>query len=159
MEPKFPRPDSLIRFFRNRRPVLVRDAAHLLGWPLPRVLSRARDDGVVLSDDCLPWEDVAFWLIAAWPRDAVVAALERAATRLPTELCLRPVTWRLPRYVVTAMERQARLQRAGCEDAHDRSVQGYVADVLHLSIESVTVDALREDRSFMSAYRYPEEDE
>ena len=153
-----PRPPSraaLIRFFTEPRPLQLRDAASLLGWPWPKLLFQARSEGVLLSEDRVSWAEVAFWLINAWPRAWLLETLGEAAALLPRELHLTRVSWQLPTYIVRAMERQAVMQRRDRDDVHGTEVEEHVAEILHLAIDEETSDTFRGDRSFVDAFDYP----
>jgi len=154
--PRLPSKEVLVRFFGNREPVPVDLAARLLGVPPEWIRSRATGQGSLLSGDKLPWEDVMDWFLDVWPRDAVVARLQPDADAfLPRGLHLRTVHWRLPAYVITAFEVQAKLDARLQSDRHDRSVDGYVAAQLHNMIELFTVAALADDDEFLTAFHFP----
>ncbi len=153
--PRRPSRAALIRFFAEPRPLPVRDAADLLGWPWPKLLLQARSEGVLLSEERVAWAEVAFWLVNAWPRAWLLDTLGEAAMLLPRELHLTRVGWELPTYIVRAMERQAVLQRREREDVHGTDVEEHVAEILHLAIDEETSDTFRGDRSFFDAFDYP----
>ena len=124
-------------FFRMRRTTSlpIDKAAALLGITVREL--RARTE----SGDCdatTSWEEIAYHIFLDRPR----ASLN--GNHLPRDLRLVRVPWRLPRYVIRAMELQA-----------SRDVDDYVADVLHERIETSTVDALRNDHAFVEAFYYP----
>jgi hypothetical protein len=155
--PRVPSREAIVRFFREHAPLPVKEAADLLGWPWPKLLSRAREEEAIVGDDLVAWAEVAFWLLQAWPRAWLLETLGEQATLIPHELHLTRVTWELPLYVVRAMERQAVLRRRERDDVHGTDVQEYVAELLHLAIDQKTVDALRDDPAFLRAYDYPQE--
>ena len=96
------------------------------------------------------------WFLQVWPRDAVVAVLSPDTdVLLPRGLHLVSVQWRLPAYLVTALEAQATLDRRKQRDRHDTSVSAYVAAQLHNIIEDATVSALKDDHEFLTAFHYP----
>ncbi len=154
--PLVPSREAIARFFRERAPLPVKEAADLLGWPWPKLLSRAREEEAIVGEDLVTWEEVAFWLLQAWPRAWLLETLGEHATLIPPELHLTRVTWELPLYVVRAMERQAVLQRRERDDVHGTDVQEYVAELLHLAIDEETSATFRGDRSFLDAFDYPD---
>jgi len=152
------RPDrkTLIRFFTERRDLSVPEAARLLGWPPRALLSRVREEAALLPDSRIAWADVAFWLLQAWPRAQLLGILGKQASLIPPDLHLTEVRWRLPLYVVRALELQAALQRTSSLDVRSTDIADYVADELHLLIEPETVETLQHDPAFRAAYDYPE---
>jgi hypothetical protein len=160
LRPLPPRPsrEALIRFFTEQEPLPVRYAADLLGWPWPQLLIEVRDVGALLPEERVPWVEVAFRLVNAWPRRWLLETLGEAAVLLPRGLHLSPVGWELPAYIMRAMERQAVLERRDRFDVHGTDVEDYVSDLLHLCIEKPTVDSFRGDRSFFDAFDYPNVD-
>lgn len=152
--PNDPDAAHLVWFFRERPTLTTTEAGQLLGWPGPRVLSQAQDDGVLLPGARVAWEDVVFWLLYAWPRHWLLEKLGPAADLLPEGLHLTEPRWELPRYIIQGLEQQAALHLSPDEVAHRLDVQDYVARLLHLAIEPDTVTALAGDASFRDAYDY-----
>jgi hypothetical protein len=152
--PTFPSSDTLQRFFRERRPCSIAEAADLVGYSEAWVRSRAELDGVDLAGGLLPWEDVMLWFLRAWPLALVEDSLPRAA--LPPRLRTATVTWRVPLYLLDALERQIELESARSNDRHALTVEQFVAEQLHLVIDDDTVAALRDDSAFMEAWLFPD---
>lgn len=156
--PSLPSRRTLIRFFGNRRPVTVALAAQLVGFPEAWIRERASEDAGLLPGEKLAWEDVMYWFLRAWPREAIVARLKpEADVLLPRGLHLRTVHWRLPAYLVAAIERQATDDARTARDRHDASVEAYVASQLHALIEDSTVASFAGDDEFLTAFYYPAE--
>lgn len=156
--PTLPPKTTLIQFFGDRRPVPLDVAAHLLGFSTQWVRARAANDAMLLPGDTVPWEDVMHWFLHVWPRDAVVARLEPDAdVLLPRGLHLRTVHWRLPAYLIAAIETQAVLDARRTRDRHDTAVDAYLAEQLHNIIEDSTVAAFAGDDEFLTAFHYPTE--
>jgi len=133
-------------------------AAQLLGFSTEWVRARAAADAMLLPGEKVPWEDVMLWFLHAWPRDAVIARLEPdAGLLLPAGLHLRTVEWRLPAYLVAAIEAQAGLDARRHRDRHDASVGTYLAEQLHNLIDHATVAALAGDEEFLTAFHFPAE--
>lgn len=152
--PNAPDAAHLVRFFREKPALTTKEAAGLLGWPAPRVRFQAQDDGALLPDGRVAWEDVAFWLLDAWPRRWLLDTLGPAADLLPDGLHLTGVPWELPRYIVQGLTQQAALRLSPDDVAHKLTVQDSIARLLHLAIEPETVTALAGDASFRDAYQY-----
>src|SRR5215212_7304735 len=156
--PSLPSRKTLIRFFGDRRPIALPLAAQLLGFPENSIRERALADTTLLPGEKLPWEDVMYWFLHAWPQEEVVARLKPDAdVLLPRGLHLRNVHWRLPAYVVAGIERQAERDARSARDRHNASVEAYVAGQLHNLIEDATVAAFAGDDDFLTAFYYPAE--
>jgi hypothetical protein len=156
--PTLPPKKTLIRFFGDRRPVPLDVAAELLGFSTEWVRARAASDAMLLPREKVPWEDVMHWFLHAWPRDTVIARLTPDADVLiPEGLHLRTVQWRLPAYLVAAIEAQAALDAGREHDRHDASVGPYLAEQLHNIIDESTVAALAGDDDFLTAFHFPAE--
>jgi hypothetical protein len=155
--PTLPSPSILQRFFHERRACPIAEAAEVLGYSSAWVRKRAELDGIDLSAGVVPWEDVMLWFLRAWPLPLVEDAVPRETlTALPSLLRTTTVTWRLPRYLVRALDRQTELESARSNDRHALTVEQYVAEQLHLVIDDDTVAALRDDGGFMEAWLFPD---
>jgi len=149
-----PRP-LLLRLLTDRAPVSLDDAARLLGTTASRVRREAAENRVLLPGARVPWEDVAFELFAAWPRALILETLGEAIHVVPSDLHLTRPGWSLPIYLVRAMEEQARTSPICSAATRPRSVDDYVADLLHQAIDPEAIARLREDATFVAAYEYP----
>ena len=152
--PTLPSSETLQRFFRERRPCSIAEAADLLGTTEASVRHRAAVDGIDLAAGTIPWEDVMLWFLRAWPLTLIEDSAPLA--HLPALLRTTTVTWRLPQYLVRALDRQTQLEMARSPDRHALTVEQYVAEQLHLVIEDDTVAALRDDGAFMEAWLFPD---
>jgi len=146
-----PERELLIRFFLERPALPVRDAAKLVGWSRSALLRHARSEGALLAGERVAWSEVAFLLLNAWPRAWLLQMLGAYAASLPEGLHLTQVRWRLPLYLVRALERQA--------DVDTRPIEDYVADALDLAIDDETVAVLKNDSAFREAYEFPDDDD
>jgi len=147
--------EALIRFFVERTALRVNEAANLLGC-LPSALRfEARGEGALLPGDRIAWEEMAFRLLQAWPRAWLLETLSVYSRFIPSELHLTEVKWRLPLYIVRALERQAALERRRRSDMQNTTVDDCVADALHLAIDDETLATFREDGAFLEAFDYP----
>jgi hypothetical protein len=154
-DPALPDRRTLIRFLTERPDLSVADAAALLGWTPGALLRRARDEGALLPDGRIAWSGAAFWLLQVWPRAALLRVLGKHSGLIPRGLHLIEVRWRLPLYLVRAVEQQAALRRAHCDEIRNETVEDYVACALDLLIDDETVAALNADPTFREAYDYP----
>jgi hypothetical protein len=155
--PTLPPPSILQRFFRERRACSIAEAADVVGYSAAWVRKRAELDGVDLAGGVVPWEDVMLWFLRAWPLPLVEDAVpHETLAELPALLRTTTVTWRLPRYLVRALDRQTELESARSSDRHALTVEQYVAEQLHLVIDDDTVAALKDDGGFMEAWLFPD---
>ena len=155
--PSLPSSEILLRFFRERRPCSIAEAADLVGYSEAWVRGRAEAEGVDLSAGVVPWEDVMLWFLRVWPLPLVEDAVPReTAAELPALLRTESVTWRLPSYLVRALERQIELEARRSNDRHALTVEQFVAEQLHLVIDDDTVAAMHDDRAFLEAWLFPD---
>jgi len=152
--PTLPSPTILQRFFKERRPCSIAEAADIVGYSEAWVRKRAEIEGIDLAGGVLPWEDVMLWFLRAWPLALVEDSVPRDT--LPALLRTTTVTWRLPRYLVQALDRQTQLESARSNDRHALTVEQYVAEQLHLVIDDDTVAAMNDDGAFMDAWLFPD---
>ncbi len=129
----------------------------MVGYSAAWVRKRAAVDGIDLTGGFLPWEDVMLWFLRAWPLPLVEDSVPRETlAHLPALLRTTTVTWRLPRYLVHALDRQTALETARSNDRHALTVEQYVAEQLHLAIDDDTVAAMNDDSGFMEAWLFPD---
>jgi len=152
--PTLPSPTLLQRFFKERRPCSIAEAADIVGYSEAWVRKRAEIEGIDLAGGFVPWEDVMLWFLRAWPLALVEDSVPRDT--LPALLRTTTVTWRLPRYLVQALDRQTQLESARSNDRHALTVEQYVAEQLHLVIDDDTVAAMNDDGAFMDAWLFPD---
>jgi len=157
LPPTLPSHATLQRFFRERRPCSIAEAAAIVGYSEAWVRRRADIDGIDMAGGVLPWEDVMLWFLRAWPLALVEDAVPRETLAyLPVLLRTTTVTWRLPRYLVRALDVQTELESVRSNDRHALTVEQYVAEQLHLVIDDDTVAAMNDDRGFMEAWLFPD---
>ena len=155
--PTLPSPTALQRFFRERRACSIAEAADIVGYSAAWVRKRAAVDGIDLTSGFLPWEDVMLWFLRAWPLPLVEDSVPpETLAHLPALLRTTTVTWRLPRYLVHALDRQTELESVRSNDRHVLTVEQYVAEQLHLAIDDDTVAAMNDDGGFMEAWLFPD---
>jgi len=168
--PTFPRHETLARFF-GRPPhgrVALAEMAELLGTTTSTVRAMLRDEGAQPLDGSIPWAEAAAYVLDAWPRARILEALGPAAAHiLPLDFQLTRVDWAFPIFIRRAIEHQAaaawrndpRVRRSVVVSPIDaRGVADYVADLLYNEIQPATLDAFRDDPSFLRAFHYPDID-
>jgi hypothetical protein len=152
--PQFPTAESLTRFFRTdpRARIPLARLAPLLGVSPDAARVILQEEGGHHPDDGIPWSEAAALLFDTWPRAAILDSLGPQAGRvIPAQFRPALVCWRVPRFVLRAMEHQA----ARACSAHPRPIDDYIADVLSAAIEPETLAAFRHDASFVRAFHYP----
>jgi len=155
--PTLPSPAVLQRFFRERRPCSIAEAADLVGYSAAWVRRRAEIDGIDLAAGLVPWDHVMLWFLRAWPLPLVEDSVPRETlAELPALLRTATVTWRLPRYLLRALDRQIDLETSRSNDRQALTVEQYVAEQLHLAIDDDTVASMADDSGFMEAWLFPD---
>jgi hypothetical protein len=155
--PTLPSPAVLQRFFRERRPCSIAEAADIVGYSAAWVRRRAEIDGIDLAAGLVPWDHVMLWFLRAWPLPLVEDSVPRETlAELPALLRTATVTWRLPRYLLRALDRQIDLETSRSNDRQALTVEQYVAEQLHLAIDDDTVASMADDSGFMEAWLFPD---
>jgi hypothetical protein len=154
--PPTPSRQALRRFLGARRPCSIKEAAELVGFDEAWVQRQVFQEGVRLDAGRVPWADVALWFMRAWPPCAIDEMTE-GIEAWPDLLRSSQVAWRLPVYLLLALERQAARERSR-GDRHGLPLEQYVAEQLHLLIEAETVAEFGEDVRFIAAYEFAEEE-
>jgi hypothetical protein len=155
--PTLPSPELLQRFFQERRPCSIAEAAELVGYSQAWVRRRAEIDGINVAAGVIAWEDVMLWFLRAWPLPLVENSVPpETLAELPALLRTTTVTWRVPRYLARALDRQIELETMRTNDRHALTIEQFVAEQLHLAIDDDTVAALGEDAGFMEAWLFPD---
>ncbi|HEX6096907.1 MAG TPA: hypothetical protein VF432_11330 [Thermoanaerobaculia bacterium] len=152
--PQFPSPESLTRFFRTdpRARIPLARLASLLGVSRDAARAILQEEGGHHPDAGIPWSEAAALLFDAWPRIAILDSLgPEAGHVIPAQFRPAPVRWRVPIFVIRAMEHQA----ARACSAHPRPIDDYIADLLSAAIEPETLAAFRDDAAFVQAFHYP----
>jgi hypothetical protein len=114
----------------------------------------AAANGVFIREGMVAWSEVAFELFAAWPRALILDTLASRSDVLPAGLHLTRPAWRIPAYLVRAMEEQSRAVSG--PGGFVRSVDDYVADLLHQAIDPDVITELLRDPTFVAAYDFPD---
>jgi hypothetical protein len=152
--PGSPPARAITRFLRNHRNVSVPETARLLRFPDERIRARALREAELLDGDRLSWDTAALWLLEAWPLSTLAEIVRGDPGLLPEQLLPIAVSWRIPAYVVRAMETQTMLAAATGE-MERREVEDYVASVLDWHIEDPARFLLSHDAGFREAFDFP----
>ncbi len=165
--PRFPGRETLAEFLGmdRRKRVRIPALAQLLGAPDEQVREVLLSEGVRLRFDSLEWGEAAGYLFDAWPRARIIDALgPDLAHLIPAAFHPARVRWRIPLFILRAMEHQAALMRendprvnAAAANRHfiSPAVDDYIADILFTEIQPSTVEDLASDAAFREAYHYP----
>jgi hypothetical protein len=157
--PSEPSQRALRRFFAERKACTVAEAAELTGLTGSEIRTLIASGEISLEENRIPWSDVALVFDAAWP-PAVKESLVQGIEDYPSLLRTSPVTWRLPRYLVVALNLQAgRAGVSGLRNGRQRTVDEIVGEHLHLLIDEETVRELGSSEAFRAAYFFPEDPE
>jgi hypothetical protein len=123
------------------------------------VLERIAEDEVVLdAAGRIPWSVVALWFLRAWPPRQLESMLD-GVEGWPELLRLRSAKWKLPRYLLIAIEMCVAQEREEAEDAHDFTTEQWLSEQLHLLIGADLHDELIADSALASAYLFPDADD
>lgn len=150
-----PKPESLRRFFRERRPHSLPDAAALVGWSRAQVKRRAVEEDALLGGNIVRWNDLAAWVLESWPRKWVLDALGDDAALLPPGLHLSGLFIEVPFYLVHAYHVQWRVEPMPHRVRRPESLSDYMADFLHRGLDDMTLALMQRDDDFRIAHEYP----
>ncbi|MGZ5441672.1 MAG: hypothetical protein ACXW5U_26050 [Thermoanaerobaculia bacterium] len=165
--PRFPRRETLAGLLGmdRRRRVGVPALAQLLGAPEVQVREVLHGEGIQLGLDSVEWGEAAGYLFDAWPRAQIIDALGPTLAHLiPAAFHPARVRWRIPLFILRAMEHQAALLRENDPRVNaaatagyfvSPAVEDYIADILFTEIQPSTVADLASDAAFLEAYHYP----
>jgi hypothetical protein len=154
-----PPPDALRRFLNERAPCTIRDASELVGFAGDWVLERIAEEQVVLDTALrIPWSVVALWFLRAWSPRLLDSMLE-GVEGWPELLRLTTAEWKLPRYLLMAIEIQVAREREEAHDAHDFTAEQWLSEQLHLLIGPDLYEELTADPALRSAYLFPDADD
>ncbi|HYC88246.1 MAG TPA: hypothetical protein VEO54_03470 [Thermoanaerobaculia bacterium] len=154
-----PSPETLRRFFRERQPSTIAEAAVLAGWTRAQVKQRAVDEDALLRDGLVRWKDLAAWVLEAWPRRWVLDTLGDDASLLPLGLHLGAIALEVPSYLAHAYNVQWRVEPMPHRMRRPENLSDYMADFLHRVLDDTTLAVMQHDADFRAAYEYPREDD
>lgn len=143
------------RFFERRQACTIREVGALLGISAAEVRRQIAAGDLPLERGRVPWTEAALAFHSAWPPH-VTEDLVSGIAAYPELLRPSAVTWRLPAYLLIALERQAARARALTPERRLLTVEQYAAEELHALIDPETIEALRGDAAFLEACFFPE---
>jgi len=123
-------------------------------WVLTQIENRER----VAAGDEIPWAEVAAIVQQTWTPadlDAAVGTVEG----FPTLLRMSLVHWRLPAYLVIALEHIVVEMREDSPEGETLTVESYVARLLDLFMDMDRVQRLCSDPVFREAFEFPDREE
>ena len=149
----------------HRQRVRVPALARLLAARDEQVRRVLRSEGIELRFDSVEWGEAAAYLFDAWPRAQLIDRLgPELADVVPSGFHPSRVGWRIPIFIVQAMEHQAALMHGNDPRVNGETggrftspaVDDYVADILFSEIDPSTAAALAsKDPAFAQAFHYP----
>lgn len=151
---KLPSRDALERFFRDRPDCTLAEAAEVIGSDIEWVAGHVDDAAAPL----VPWDEVALLFLRVWP-PATLEAMLQDIGGLPELYRLRRVEWRLPEYLVIALEKCAARERAERDDAQDLTLEQWLSEQLLMLISPDVYDELMADPAMREAYLFPQGDD
>ena len=146
------------QFFRERVPVSLRDAAHITRSDPAWLLAQIENPERAVAGDPIPWPEVAAIVQRTWTPadlDAAVGVIEG----FPKLLRMSLVHWRLPAYLVIALEHIVVEMRTDSPEGATLTVESYVARLLDLFMDMDRVQGLCSDPAFREAFEFPDRDE
>ncbi|HSY51299.1 MAG TPA: hypothetical protein VLC46_21020 [Thermoanaerobaculia bacterium] len=148
----------LRRFFDDRREVSLREAAALLGRDPAWVIAQLDEVAVPHPEQGIQWGEMAV-LVRETLTPAELEALAGGSPGFPALLRVSSVTWRLPAYLLIALEHLVAGERAADPTTASRlTVEAYVARHLELTLDPEVLERLCAEPAFRAAFRFPEED-
>jgi hypothetical protein len=148
---KLPSRDALIRLFHDRPDYTLAEAAEVIGFDVEWVAGRVEDAGAPL----VPWDEVATLFLQVWPPTTLEAILKDVGG-LPKLYRLTRVGWRLPEYLVIALEKCAARARAERDDTHDLTLEQWLSEELLTLVTPAVYPELIADPATREAYLFPE---
>jgi hypothetical protein len=146
------------QFFRDRVPVSLRDAAMITRSDAAWVLAQIENPERAAAGDAIPWPEVVAIVQRTWtPADLDAAA--GTIDGFPTLLRMSLVHWRLPAYLVIALEHIVVEMRADSPEGETLTVESYVARLLDLFMDMDRVQRLCSDPAFRDAFEFPDREE
>jgi hypothetical protein len=145
------------RFFSDRLPVSLADAALIARCDPASVLAEIENPERAIAGDLIPWADVAAIVQRTWtPADLDAAAGTMAG--FPVLLRVSLVQWRIPAYLLIALERIVAERRANSPEGGTLTVEAYVARQLDLFLDMDIAEELCRDPAFREAFEFPDDE-
>ncbi|MEA2239959.1 MAG: hypothetical protein QOC81_4683 [Thermoanaerobaculia bacterium] len=146
------------RFFIDRLPVSLADAAAITRSHTAWVLAEIENPERVVAGGLIPWSEVAAIVQRTWtPADLDAAAGTTAG--FPALLRVSLVQWRLPAYLLIALERIVAETRGDSPEGDTLTVEAYVARQLDLLLDMDLAEGLCSDSAFREAFEFPDREE
>ena len=147
----------LRRFFDDPRPVSVGEAAALFGCDSDGILAQLDEVAVPHPEDGIPWVEFAA-LVRQRLTPAELDTVAGGTPSFPALLRVSSVEWRLPAYLLVALEHLVAEERVLNPRASRLTVEAYVARHLDLMLEHDVFERLCVEPAFREAFHFPEED-
>jgi hypothetical protein len=151
----------LRRFFNDRSGVSLREASALLGRGQAGIIAQLDPIAVPHPERGIPWGEMAV-LVRETLTPAELEALAGSSPAFPALLRVSSVAWRIPAYLLIALEHLVAAERAADPLASPTSsrltVEAYVARHLELTLDAEVLARLCVEPAFREAFRFPEED-
>jgi hypothetical protein len=148
----------LRRFFSNCNPVSLPEAAALFGCDPGWLIAQLDPIAVPHPEEGIPWAEMAV-LVREIFTLAELDAVAGTMPGFPSLLRVSSVEWRLPTYLLIALEHLVADERAASAEASRLTVEAYVARQLSDLLDMDVFDRLSLDPAFRAARHFPEEDE
>ena len=148
----------LRRFFDDRMPLSLSEAAALFDCDPAWLTAQLDPIAVPNPEDGIPWTEVAV-LVRELFTPAELDAVAGTTRRFPSLLRVSPVEWRLPAYLLIALEHIVADERERTAGASRLTVEAYVARQLADILDTDVVDRLSVEPAFRAARDFPEDDE
>jgi hypothetical protein len=146
------------RFFRDRLPVSLADAAAIACSDTQSVLAEIENPQRAVAGDLIPWSEVAAAVQRTWTPADLDAAV-RGMANFPALLRVSVVQWRIPAYLLIALERLVAEARGDSPEGESLTVEAYVARQLDLFLDIDMAKRLCRDPAFREAFEFPDREE
>jgi hypothetical protein len=137
--------------------VSLREAAALLGRDPAWIIAQLDPIAVPHPERGIPWGEMAV-LVRETLTPVELGALAGSTPAFPALLRVSPVAWRLPAYLLIALEHLVAGERAADPMSSRLTVEAYVARHLALTLDPEVLERLCVEPAFRAAFRFPEED-
>jgi hypothetical protein len=148
----------LRQFFRDRAPVSLGDTALIAGVAPAWILGEIERPEQVIAGGFIPWSEVVSIIQRTWTPADLDAALG-GVKGFPKLLHVSLVQWRLPAYLLVALEHIVAGMRGDSPENETLTVEAYVARQLDLLLDMDIVKRLNNDSAFREAFEFPEPEE
>jgi hypothetical protein len=136
----------------------VPEAAALFGSEPAWIVAQLDEVAVPQPEQGIPWSEIAL-LVREIFTPAELDAVAESVPGFPNLLRVSSVKWRLPAYLLMALDEAVAAERALNPAASRLTVEAFVARHLSMTLDSEIFDRLSDDPTFREAVEFPEEDE